>query len=208
MMEPSEAATPSEPPRRRPRRRRCSTRRPACRRASAAWSRSTRVDFDDPAAVDRVDHRAERRGQDDLLQHAHRPLQADHRPDHRSTAATSPRMRPGPDHRRWASRARSRTSACSATMSAVENVMVGAALAHEGGPVPARSCARRAQRSEEKRRRARRRARSSRYVGLQRARVRRDLDQPRPTATSAGSRSRARSRPTRSCCCSTSRRPA
>ncbi len=29
-----------------------------------------------------------------------------------------------------------------------------------------------------------------------------------PTATSAGSRSRARSRPSRSCCCSTSRRPA
>ena len=28
-----------------------------------------------------------------------------------------------------------------------------------------------------------------------------------PTATSAGSRSRARSRPSRSCCCSTSRRP-
>ena len=34
------------------------------------------VDFDDPAQVDRVDHRPQRRRQDDVLQHAHRALQA------------------------------------------------------------------------------------------------------------------------------------
>ena len=35
------------------------------------------VSFDDRAALDRLDHRPQRRRQDDLLQHAHRALQAD-----------------------------------------------------------------------------------------------------------------------------------
>ena len=37
------------------------------------------VDFDDPAALDRLDHRPQRRRQDDVLQHAHRALQAHRR---------------------------------------------------------------------------------------------------------------------------------
>ena len=37
------------------------------------------VDFTVPDALDRQPHRAERRGQDDVLQHAHGRLQADAR---------------------------------------------------------------------------------------------------------------------------------
>ena len=39
------------------------------------------VDFDIPRQVDRLAHRAERRGQDDLLQHDHRGVRPDHRRD-------------------------------------------------------------------------------------------------------------------------------
>ena len=38
------------------------------------------VSFAVPGADDRLDHRAQRRRQDDVLQHAHRPLQAEPRP--------------------------------------------------------------------------------------------------------------------------------
>ena len=66
-----------------------------------------------PAPVDRVDHRPERRRQDDVLQHAHRPLQADHGADLVRRRATSRRCGRTRSWRR-ASRGRSRTSACSA----------------------------------------------------------------------------------------------
>ena len=56
------------------------------------------VSLDVPAAVDRLAHRAQRRRQDDAVQHAHRALQADRRAD----PARRPRHQPpapGPDHR-------------------------------------------------------------------------------------------------------------
>ena len=52
------------------------------------------VSFSIPRALDRLDHRAQRRGQDDVLQHPHRPLQADARADHLRGHATSPRAGP------------------------------------------------------------------------------------------------------------------
>ena len=61
------------------------SRRP---RRSAAWSPSSDVSFDVAPQLDRLDHRPERRRQDDLLQHAHRALQADRRAGSCSTART------------------------------------------------------------------------------------------------------------------------
>ena len=60
-------------------------------------------------------------------------------------------------------------------------------------------------REEERPRERARRAARVRRASRRKARRRRGTF---PTATSAGSRSRARSRPSRSSCCSTSRRPA
>ena len=70
------------------------------------------VSFRVPEQLDRVDHRPERRRQDDVLQHAHRALQADAGQRHlrrqeRHDASARTRSR------RSASRGRSRTSACS-----------------------------------------------------------------------------------------------
>ena len=91
-------------------------------------------------------------------------------------------------------------------MTALENVLVGMHSRHEGEPLQldpphAVACGARSARRARARARA---ARLHRPRGARRARSRATCR----TATSAGSRWRARSRPSRSCCCSTSRRPA
>ena len=66
----------------------------------------------DPAPVDRLDHRPQRRREDHLLQHAHRALQAHLGHGSASTGKDITGQRPD-IITRWAWRARSRTSACS-----------------------------------------------------------------------------------------------
>ena len=113
----------------------------------------------------------------------------------------------GPDHARWASRARSRTSACSRTMSAIENVHGRPARAHEGRASSARSCAPPWVRQARSASVAEKAHEMLEYVGPRPA-CTTSSRSTCPTATSAASRSPARSPPTRSCCCSTSRRRA
>ena len=115
------------------------------------------------------------------------------------------RQAAGPDHWRWASRGRSRTSACSPTMSALENVMVGQHARMKAGlfgsifrPPWVRRGGARPSREQG--------ARDARLRRPRPAHPRRARDRTSPTATSAGSRSPARSPPSPSCCCSTSRR--
>ena len=151
-------------------------------------------------------HRSQRRRQDDVLQHAHRALQADLRAGSRFDGEDITGMRPDRHHgRAW--RARSRTSGCSATMTAIENVHRRPALAHEGGPSSAPSSARRgvAARSA---RRARRRASCSTTSAFASAATTSRRDQPLLRRPAPASRSRGRWRPTPSSCCSTSRRRA
>ena len=82
------------------------------------------VSFRVPGAVDRLDHRAQRRRQDDVLQHAHRALQADARDDRLRRARTSPARRP--DSITKAGMARTfQNIRLFATMTALENVLVG-----------------------------------------------------------------------------------
>ena len=68
--------------------------------------------------------RAERRREDDVLQHAHRRLQADRRARSSSSARTSPGSRRTRSPRA-ASAAPSRTSGSSQNMTTLENVLVG-----------------------------------------------------------------------------------
>ena len=191
------------PRRRRPHRRSCAPS--TWSRSSAASSRSNDVSFEIPTALDRLDHRAQRRRQDDVLQHAHRPLQADPRADPRSTTRHHPQAarrdhRAGgrahvPEHPpvRRDERARERDGR--------------PPLAHAGravrlDPAAAVGAARGARRSASTAREL------LAYVGLQPEHLRPARRPTSPTATSAGWRSPARSPPSRSCCCSTSRPPA
>ena len=102
-----------------------STRAPDGRRRTSSSPRRLRKEFGGLVAVNDVDFVVPRgkvvsligpngAGQDDVLQHAHRRLQADRRARHRSSARTSPasrRTRSPPA----ASAAPSRTSGCSRT---------------------------------------------------------------------------------------------
>ena len=102
------------------------------------------VNFTVPQQVDRLDHRPQRRGQDDVLQHADRALQAD---DRRGSSSTAQR------HHRQARRHRSCRPGMArtfqniqlfGTMTAIENVHGRPALADEARGCSARSSARRA----------------------------------------------------------------
>ena len=159
----------------------------------------------DPAAVDRVDHRAERRGEDDVLQHPHRAVQADDGHDrvrrqrrHRRPAGQDHGARHGadvPEHPplRHDDRGRERHGR--------------PARADEGRACSARSSARRA--CARRRSAVREKAGETlAYVGLPRSGSTTSSRSTSPTATSAAWRSPARWRPTRRCCCSTSRPPA
>ena len=153
--------------------------------------------------VDRQPDRAERRREDDVLQHAHRRLQADH--------GARDLRGPGPD-----GEAPARVHAARDRAHLPEHPALrehdGArerarrhARAPEGQPVRGdRPHAARAPRGGVGARAARASCSSSAASGAWTTRSARTSR----TATSAGSRSRARSRPSRSCCCSTSRPPA
>ena len=163
------------------------------------------VSLDDPARLDRVDDRAERRRQDDVLQHAHRACTSRRRDGSCSASATSPAPRPDvitalrrrahlPEHPpvRRDDRAGERDGRAS--------------RADAGGPVrldraPAAGPPRGA------RGRASAPASCSTTSACDRGR-RPARQRSCPTATSAGWRSPARWPPSRSCCCSTSRPPA
>ena len=91
---------------------------------SAGSSRSTTCRFAIPPQLDRLDHRAQRRRQDDFLQHADRPVQADHGPDRASTDSDVTRARP--DKITALGMARTfQNIRLFAAMTALENVMVG-----------------------------------------------------------------------------------
>ena len=90
-------------------------------------------------------------------------------------------------------------------MTALENVLVGMHVRLKGNLFEAILRTPRVKREEDEARGAR--ARAARVLRACGARTRRSAGTSR-TATSAGSRWRARSRRSRSCCCSTSRRPA
>ena len=151
----------------------------------------------------RVADRPERRRQDDVLQHAHRRLQADgghdhvpRRGRHRQAAARDHRARhrahvpehpPLPEHDGARERARRHAHAAAGEPLRLDPAHAG--VQARGG---------------ERARSARSSCSSSPACAARRTRPRRTCR----TATSGGSRSRARSPPSRSCCCSTSRPPA
>ena len=163
------------------------------------------VDFAVPRGSIVEPDRAERRGQDDVLQHAHGRLHAD-RGRIISTARTSPACRRTRSPRS-ASPAPSRTSACSRNMSALENVLVGMHCRLQRRHLSAASCAPRpaAARSGGAREGARRCCASSAWPkGVDdELRAQPALRRPAPA------RDRARAGDaSRSCCCWTSRPPA
>ena len=196
-----EATAPSRSRLRR-RRRRCS-RRVDLTKIFGGLTAVDDVSFAVPEQVDRLDHRAQRRRQDDVLQHAHRALQADARRRHLRRQEHD--RRSGPTRSRALGVARTfQNIRLFGTMTAVENVLVGqhARLkagvcrldpAHPAGAPRGEGGAREGARAA----RLRRRREAALHDQTRRA--------TSPTATSAGSRSPARSPPTRSCCCSTSR---
>ena len=156
-----------------------------------------------PAQVDRRDHRAQRRRQDDVLQLHDRPLQADHRHGHvrrpRHHRQGAAHRHPGghrahvPEHQAVQDHDRARerhgrpaTAACRRGITGLDppHAVRAPRGARDGGG----------------------RRELLKLVGIPR---RHQTSRPAcPTATSGGSRSPARSRRTRSCCCSTSRPPA
>ena len=163
------------------------------------------VDFTIPRGGDRQPHRTERRRQDDVLQHDHRPVRPDRRADHlrRRTSITGeqaargrpPRHRPDvPEHpavRQHDGRGEraGRASTIGSRAAGSERSCGRAVDQARGGRGP---------------RSARRSCSTSSASGSARTRSPATCRM----ATSGGWRSRARSRPTRSCCCSTSRPPA
>ena len=154
----------------------------------------------DPAGLDRLPDRPQRGRQDDVLQHAHRRLQADRRrivfdgddvsdkPPHAITELGVGRT--------------FQNIRLFQHMTALENVLVGMHCRIKGG-ILGSILAHAAGAPRGARRRRARRGSCSRSPGCPAATTR--WRGTSPTATSAGSRSRARSRPSRSCCSSTSR---
>ena len=162
------------------------------------------IDFTIPRGGDRQPDRAERRRQDDVLQHDHRACTSRPRGRSRSTARTSPA----------ASRTRSSASGIARTfqnirlfgnMTAEDNVLVGLHHRLKGrwfGGDPASRRRSSARRSEAH-------ARAQELLDLVGLEQRRDDARPEPAVrrpAPAGDRAGARDR-ARSCCCSTSRRP-
>ena len=159
------------------------------------------VSFRVPEKVDRLDHRAERRREDDVLQHADRALQAvarrchlrrqegdveAARPDHRAGGrADVPEHPPVRDDVGGRERAGRPARAPEGERLRFDPPHAAGAARGEGG--------------------AREGARAARLRRRREAAPRRRVELSEPTATSAGWRSPARSPRTRSCCCSTSR---
>ena len=154
----------------------------------------------DPGALDRLDHRAQRRRQDDVLQHAHRALQADRRADRlRRQRHLAPA--PGPHHR---PRHRAHVSEHPPVRDddGGGERMVGQHARMRAGLFGSILRPPRVRREEsDVRAKPRRRSATS---GCRSASTT-SWRSTSPTATSAASRSPARWPPSRGCCCSTSR---
>ena len=95
------------------------------------------VGFDISARRDLRPDRPQRRRQDHALQRAHRHLRAGRRRRSCSTAQPLAGLKPHRSRRSAASRARSRTSACSRNLTALENVMIGRHVRTHAGVVGA-----------------------------------------------------------------------
>ena len=178
-------------------------RRSRCARSSAGLLAVHDVDFTIPRGLDRQPDRSQRRRQDDVLQHAHRRLQADRRARrlrrrgrHRQASARDHRARHRPHI--------SEHPPLPADVCARERPR-GHALAaqgrHSGEHHPHTADQARGERG------TRARAGAARVLRARRAR-RRSSRATCPTEISGGSRWREHSPRSPSCCCSTSRPPA
>ena len=170
-------------------------------RSSAAWSRPTTSTSPIPRGVDRRAHRPERRRQDDVLQPAHRRLQADLGLDPLRRRPRSPAAAVR-DHELGIARTFQNIRLFH-QMSALENVLVGMHCRLHAAIL---GSILRTPRVKARGGRGTRTARasSSSLLRARRAATRRSA-RNLPTATSAGSRSPARSRRSRSSSCWTSR---